>query len=151
MVAKHVLHASKMTIEITKATPADFDIIWQIFQPIIQAGGTYVYRPDISKEEAYTIWFDETYNTYLAKDGDEVIGAYVIRPGHRDLGSHISNAAYIVPNKYRGKGYGEMLGKHSIEQARRLGYVSGTKQRRSAVRTGRKTQTCTKESKSGCG
>ena len=111
-----------MQPEITKATPEDFDEIWKIFQPIVQDGGTYVYRPDISKEEAYTIWFDKTYNTYLAKIEDEIIGAYVIRPGHRDLGSHISNAAYIVPSKFRGKGYGEMLGKHSIEQARRLGY-----------------------------
>lgn len=109
-------------LKITKATEQDFDEIWKIFQPIVQAGGTYVYRPDISREEAVSIWFDKTYDTYLAKLDDKIIGAYVIRPGHRDLGSHISNAAYIITDKYRGNGYGEILGKHSITQAQKLGY-----------------------------
>lgn len=109
-------------IQIDKTTEADFDKIWDIFQPIIQAGGTYVYSPDTTKEEALSIWFDKSYDTYLATLDGDVVGAYVIRPGHRDLGAHISNAAYIIADKYRGKGYGELLGKHSIEQARKLGY-----------------------------
>ena len=109
-------------LKITTATPADFDEIWKIFQPILQAGGTYVYSPDTSKDEAFSIWFDESYDTYIAKLDDEIVGAYVIRPGHRDLGSHIANAAYIVADKHRGKGFGRNLGEHSIEQARRLGY-----------------------------
>lgn len=109
-------------LEISPASEADFDEIWKIFQPILQAGGTYVYSPDTSKAQAYSIWYDLTFQTYLAKVDGEVVGAYVIRPGHRDLGSHICNAAYIITNKYRGKGYGEAMGLHSIEQAKKLGY-----------------------------
>lgn len=109
-------------LEISKATAEDFDKIWKIFQPIIATGGTYVYNTDTTKEIAYSIWFDATYDTYLATLDNEVIGAYVIRPGHRDLGSHISNAAYIIDTKFRGNGYGEVLGLHSIKEAQRLGY-----------------------------
>lgn len=109
-------------LNILNATEIDFDEIWNIFQPILKKSGTYVYSPETTKNEAYSIWFDKTYDTYIAKVGDEVAGAYVIRPGHRDLGSHICNAAFIVADKFRGNGYGKTLGEHAINQAKKLGY-----------------------------
>lgn len=111
-------------IEISEVTEADFDKIWPTFQTIVQKGRTYVYSPDISYEDAKTVWFDKKFHTYIATKDGEFIGAYVIRPGHRDLGSHIANAAYVVPYELRGKGYGEMLGRHSLEQAKKLGYLA---------------------------
>ncbi len=109
-------------IEISEATEADYDAIWEIFQPILATGRTYVYSPETSKEEAKSIWFGASWNTYIAKVEGDPVGAYVIRPAHRDLGSHIANAAYIVANKFRGNGYGEMLGRHSIKEAAKHGY-----------------------------
>ena len=109
-------------LEIVKATQADFDKIWPIFQDIVQKGRTFVYRPDISYEEAKTVWFDPMFSTYLAKVEGEVVGAYVIRPGHRDLGGHIANAAYIIAYEHRGNGYGEDIARDSFVRAKELGY-----------------------------
>jgi L-amino acid N-acyltransferase YncA len=109
-------------LKITQATEADFAKIWPIFQDIVQNGRTFVYRPDISFDEAKTVWFDEKFATYIASVNGEVVGAYVIRPGHRDLGSHIANAAYIIAFEHRGKGYGEDIARDSFVQAKELGF-----------------------------
>lgn len=106
------------------ATEADFDKIWPIFQSIVKKGGTYVYRPDISFEEAKSIWFAPDFHTFLAYENDELVGAYVIRPNHRDLGSHVANAAYVVSLAQRSKGYGEAMGADSFIKAKALGYTA---------------------------
>ena len=111
-----------MSLEITTASEADFDLIWPIFQEIVAGGDTYVYSPQITKDEAKKVWFAHNFYTYIAKLNGEVAGAYVIRPNHRDLGSHIANAAYVVDKKFRGRGFGRVLGKHSFEQAKKHGY-----------------------------
>lgn len=110
-------------LKIEPAKEADFDHIWPIFSEIVRSGGTYVYEPDISPEEAKAIWFNPKFNTYIAKDDSgKVVGAYVIRKGHMGLGSHIANAAYIVDSGERGKGYGRVLGEHSLIEAKKLSY-----------------------------
>jgi L-amino acid N-acyltransferase YncA len=109
-------------IKISEATEADFEKIWPIFQDIVKNGHTFVYSSDISFDEAKSIWFDTKFATYIAHINDEIVGAYVIRPGHRDLGSHIANAAYIIAYSQRGKGYGEDIARDSFVQAKKLGY-----------------------------
>lgn len=108
--------------KIIKASEADFDSIWPIFQQIVEEGGTYVYSQDLTKDDAKSIWFDKNYDTYIAQNEDKIVGAYVIRPGHRDLGAHICNAAYIVTGEHSGKGIGRQMGEHSLEEAKKLGY-----------------------------
>ena len=109
--------------KIIKASEADFDKIWPVFQDTVKSGRTYVYAPDISYETAKNIWFAENFSTHITLDeNNELLGAYVIRPNHRDLGSHIANAAYIVARAHRGEGIGKEMGKHSFEEAKKLGY-----------------------------
>jgi len=132
--------------EITPAISSDFDLIWPIFRDIVAGGDTYVYAPDITKEEAKIVWFDPKFHTFIAfesetsrqpaasggvsseerSDGREtikkIVGAYVIRPNHRDLGNHIANAAYIVAPNARGKGIGKKLALDSLAQAKKAGY-----------------------------
>ena len=109
-------------ISIEKASVADFDEIWPIFSDIVKSGDTYVYSPEIAYEDAKTVWFGEGFETYKAVLDGKIIGAYVIRPAHRDLGSHTANAAYIIAREYRGNGYGKLLGEHSLEEAKKLDY-----------------------------
>lgn len=110
-------------IEILKASEADFDLIWPIFKSIVAGGDTYVYAPNIEKEEAKKVWFDPKFLTFIAKDGENVVGAYVIRPNHRDLGNHIANAAYFIAPSERGNGYGRILAEDSFKQAKNAGYT----------------------------
>ncbi len=109
-------------LEITRATEADFDLIWPIFRDIVATGDTYVYAPDITYEGAKIVWFDSKFQTFVARQNGETVGAYVIRPNHRDLGNHIANAAYIVAAEARGQGIGRKLAEDSFKQAKAAGY-----------------------------
>ena len=40
------------------------------------------------------------------------------------LGSHVANASYMVSSEARGAGVGSSMCLHSIEEARRLGYLA---------------------------
>jgi L-amino acid N-acyltransferase YncA len=111
-----------MSLEITSASVRDFPLIWPIFQSIVKGGDTYVYSPDITEDDARKVWFAPNFYTYIARVGGEVVGAYVIRPNHRDLGSHIANAAYFIAPQHRGKGYAKELGEHSFVEAKKHGY-----------------------------
>jgi L-amino acid N-acyltransferase YncA len=110
-------------LNIKKATAKDWDLIWPIFKGIVAGGDTYVYSPKITKAGAKPVWFDPKFKTFIARNkAGDVVGAYVIRPNHRDLGNHIANAAYVVDPKFRGRGFGRLLGKHSFVQAKKMGY-----------------------------
>lgn len=109
-------------LEIVPASVGDFPLIWPAFKAIVQGGDTYVYSPDITEEDAKKVWFAPNFHTYLARSGGKFVGAYVIRPNHRDLGSHIANAAYFVAPEFRGKGFAKKMGEHSFREAKKLGY-----------------------------
>lgn len=111
-------------LEIVPAQESDFDLIWPIFQSIVKTGDTYVYSPEITKEQAKIVWFDPKFYTFLAKQDGEMVGAYVIRPNHRDLGDHIANAAYIVAPKARRLGIGRAMAYDSFEKAKAAGYAA---------------------------
>lgn len=111
-----------MALEITTASEQEFPLIWPIFQSIVKGGDTYVYAPDITAEDAKKVWFAPNFHTYIARVDGNVVGAYVIRPNHRDLGSHISNAAYFVSPEHRGKGYAKQMANHSFAEAKKHGY-----------------------------
>ncbi len=109
-------------LEITHAPVEEFELIWPIFKDIVAIGDTYVYDPEISKEEAKKVWFDAKFQTFIARQNGKIAGAYVIRPNHRDLGNHIANAAFIVARDFRRQGLGRKLAEHSFTQAKSAGY-----------------------------
>ena len=104
------------------ATPEDFEHIWPIFQPIAQAGETYAYPADISKDQAYTYWMDTPHVTYVAEDNGVILGSYYLKANHPGPGSHVCNAGYMVSPDARGKGVGKTMCLHSQQEAIKHGY-----------------------------
>jgi ribosomal protein S18 acetylase RimI-like enzyme len=51
-----------------------------------------------------------------------VVGTYILKPNQTGLGSHVSNAAFMVSPSARGLGLGRVMGEHCLDEARRLGY-----------------------------
>lgn len=111
-------------IRIRRATESDFDQIWQIFHEVIQTGDTYTNPPDTTRDDAYLKWMDPDASTYVAEDNDVIVGVYLFKPNQPGYGSHVANASYIVSPKTQGRGIGRMLGEHSIEEARKAGYLA---------------------------
>lgn len=112
-----------MTAIIRKATPEDYDTVWNIFQQVIQTEDTYVFPSNSPKEVLQPMWFASYMETYVAEIEDEIVGTYILKPNQLGLGSHIANASYMVDPKHQGQGIGGQLCAHSIELAKTLGYV----------------------------
>ena len=107
---------------IISATSAHSEEIWEIFGKVVQTGDTYVFDPDISREDALRYWLDPDHQVFVAVDNGHVLGTYILRKNQPGRGSHVANASYMVSPKARGKGLGSLMCQHSIEEARRLGF-----------------------------
>jgi hypothetical protein len=83
----------------------DWAATWQIIEPVFRVGETYAFSPDITEEEAYTVWVEMPAATFVAVyENNGVLGAYYIKPNQPAPGSHVCNCGYIVAVKARGKG-----------------------------------------------
>jgi ribosomal protein S18 acetylase RimI-like enzyme len=108
---------------IRKATPEDYDQIWDIIKEVISKGDTYAFDPNSSKQAMLEYWCGDDRHTYVATDNGEIVGSFVLKDNQPGLGSHIANAGYMVTEKAAGKGIGRAMGEFSLEEAKRLGYI----------------------------
>jgi ribosomal protein S18 acetylase RimI-like enzyme len=97
----------------------------------------------MSREDALAYWFELGTHTYVA-EGDasrvgvavygkptassttirarQILGTYIVRPNQSGGGSHVANAAFMVPASARGQGIGRAMAEHCLSEARRLGF-----------------------------
>lgn len=109
---------------IRKASESDFESIWSIFKVVIEAGDTYVFAPDTSREDAFEYWFARGINTFVVEDDEQIVGMYKLVANQRDLGSHVANASFMVNPRFQGKGIGKLMGLHCLEEAKKAGYLA---------------------------
>jgi GNAT superfamily N-acetyltransferase len=109
---------------IRPAAEADHDGIWAVFREIVSAGDTYAYPPDTTRDEALAIWFPKGGWTYVGIADGEVAATYVMRVNQPGQGSHTANCGYMVARRFSGRGFGEALCCHSLDEARRLGFLA---------------------------
>jgi ribosomal protein S18 acetylase RimI-like enzyme len=111
-------------VAIRRAADGDWSQIWPIFREVTVAGDTFAYDPQTDEATARSWWLAPPPNqTWLALDGETVLGCYILGPNHGGPGAHIANASYMVGGSVRGRGIGRRLVEHSLEQARAAGYV----------------------------
>ena len=106
---------------IREASGRDGDAIWGIFHAVVAAGDTYVFDPEIPRDEALAYWFAPGTRTYVAEADGRVVGTYILKPNQPGLGAHVANAAFMVAPSARGLGVGRALGEHCLAEARRFG------------------------------
>ncbi|HEV8583227.1 MAG TPA: GNAT family N-acetyltransferase [Thermoanaerobaculia bacterium] len=109
---------------IRRAAEADFDGIWEIFHPVVAKGDTYAYDPATTKEQARAIWLAPGLSTFVALRGGEIVGTYILKANQPGLGSHVANAGYMVRPDQAGRGIGRALCEHSLDEARRAGFLA---------------------------
>lgn len=109
-------------IAIRKATPTDYNQIWNILKQVIAGGDTIAFSPVSSKEKMLEFWCGPDKHSNVAIIDEEVVGTLFIKDNQPDLGSHIANAGYLTLPSARGKGVGLAMGEFSLVEAKRLGY-----------------------------
>jgi L-amino acid N-acyltransferase YncA len=113
---------SVAAMKIRPATEADRNAIWNIFHEVVAAGDTYALDPHMSREDALAYWFSPGSHTYVAEADGGINGTYILRPNQSGGGSHVANAAFMVPASARGEGIGRAMAEHCLKEARRLGF-----------------------------
>jgi ribosomal protein S18 acetylase RimI-like enzyme len=109
---------------IRPATSADEEAIVAIGRELVRDGDTYAFAPDTTDDELRAYWLSPLGRTFVATQGSEVAGCYLLRPNHPGRGAHVANASYAVARRFARRGIGRALGEHSLEEARRLGFAA---------------------------
>jgi ribosomal protein S18 acetylase RimI-like enzyme len=107
---------------IRRALPDDEAAVLALSRELIADGTVYPFTADMDDAELAAFWFSPQGHLQVALAGGELAGLYVVKPNQPGRGSHVANAAYAVSERFRGRGIGEALGRHSLEEARRLGF-----------------------------
>ncbi len=112
-------------IVIRKATLADFENMYALFQHILQEGTTYSYVPEeMTRERSLSYWLEAPGTVaYVGEDNGEFAGCIAMRPNRTGRGGHVANASFIVHPDHRGKGVGRALGNHALAAAQLKGYL----------------------------
>ncbi len=107
---------------IRSVTESDIDNLYKIFKKIIEKGNSFVWEANSRLKDFKNYWLEAEMTTYVLEDDGRMIGSYMLKPNQKGYGSHIANGAYMVDPDYQGKGAGQLLSTHSIEEARYLGF-----------------------------
>jgi ribosomal protein S18 acetylase RimI-like enzyme len=113
-----------MILNFRLATQSDLHSLWEIIEPIIREGNTYVFSPDSSREKMLGYWMAADRETYVAEADGEVVGTFYLKANQPDRGSHVVNAGYMVSPLVAGKGIGKAMAEFSFLEAKRLGFLA---------------------------
>ncbi len=107
---------------IREMTKADFEAFWPHFSDVILAQETYAFDPDMTKEQAYSLWCQTPLKSYVFVENEVVLGTYYIKPNAMGPSRHICNCGYMVSSEASGQGIARRMCEHSQQTARKLGF-----------------------------
>ena len=58
----------------------------RFFHSVVKLGDTYVFDPNILRDEALAYWNAEDTNTYVAVEGGRVYGTYILKANQPGFG-----------------------------------------------------------------
>lgn len=111
-------------LRIRPDTPADADAVWRIVETVLAAGDTYAWPTRPARDEGLALMHPPGGHTFVAEDAGAVVGVYYLKPNYQGPGGHVANCGYMVAPEARGRGVAEAMCRHSLDQARALGFRS---------------------------
>ena len=109
-------------MQIRRAEARDRAAIAAIILPTIRDGATYALDATMSEADALAYWLAPDKETFVAEEGDAVLGTYYLRPNQAGGGRHVCNCGYMTRGDAAGRGIARRMGEHSLAHARALGY-----------------------------
>jgi ribosomal protein S18 acetylase RimI-like enzyme len=116
---------------IRPAEAGDDDAIWAILEPILRDGETYALPREWSRAEALAFWRGGGHAVFVAelsadvvaRGAPRVVGTYCLQPNQRGGGAHVANCGYATLPTARKQGVARAMCLHSLDTARRQGYL----------------------------
>jgi GNAT superfamily N-acetyltransferase len=112
------------TVSVGPAGEADHDELHRLLAAVVAAGEGYPQDPAVplSWDDFARYWLVPSRVVMAARVDGELVGSYRIMPNGVGRAAHVANAGYLVAAPWRGQGIGELLVRHSMEEALRLGF-----------------------------
>lgn len=110
------------TLRIRPAATRDDEAIWVILQAVLAAGDTYAWPTHPTRDQGLALMHPAGGHTFVAEHRDQVVGTYYLRANYQGPGDHVANCGYMVAPGARGLGVGEAMCRHSLDQARDMGF-----------------------------
>jgi ribosomal protein S18 acetylase RimI-like enzyme len=100
----------------------DWPAVWRLLHATFATGDTYTFAPDSSEPEIRDAWVEKPLASFVAVEGDTLLGTYFIKPNQPGLGAHVCNSGYVVAPESRGRGVAAAMCDHSQRFAREQGF-----------------------------
>lgn len=92
-----------------------------VWNEVVEEGNAFPQETPMTEQEADAFFSKQDF-VGVAYDKEQVVGLYILHPNNVGRCGHHANASYAVRSELRGLHIGECLARHSLEQAKRLGY-----------------------------
>lgn len=76
------------------------------------------------EDEAIAYWTGPGRAVFVAEVGGRVVGTYYLTTNQRGGGAHVANCGYMTDPAARGRGVARAMAEHSLEEARRRGFLA---------------------------
>lgn len=111
------------TLQFSPMTAEEFALFWPTFQAIVAAQETYAIDPNITYDDAFSLWCKTPLKSLVVKDEQgQLLGSYYLKANAAGPGSHVCNCGYMVTPQARGKGVARAMCEHSQEEALSHGF-----------------------------
>ena len=110
-----------MAVSIRKYKADDVPAMASIWNEVVRDGMAFPQREEMTVEQAAEFFAGQSC-CGVAEDEGTIIGLYILHPNNVGRCSHICNASFAVASYARGKGAGELLVRHCLENAGSYGF-----------------------------
>ena len=111
------------TLVLRPYTPADLPEMTSLWNQVIEEANSFPWEETMDITQAAAFFAKQTHSVVACMPDGKIAGCYILHPNNEGRCAHTANASYGVLKKYRGRGIGRALVKHSLETAAECGFL----------------------------
>ena len=111
-----------MAITVRQYDSRDVDAAIKIWNEVVREGIAFPQEDELDAVTGDEFFKAQSFTGLAVDERGEILALYILHPNNVGRCAHISNASYAVRSDVRGRHLGEIIVKHSIATARKLGF-----------------------------
>lgn len=109
-------------MNIIKWEPWALPQLCEIWNGVVQLGNAFPQEEELDEKAMEDFLRAQSFAAMAQQEAGRAVGLYILHPNHVGRCGHIANASYAVAKNARDMGVGHALVRHSLAQAKRLGF-----------------------------